>query len=170
MEPHLLYRGKFLEMVVKDTWEFVQRKAGASPVGIAAVTPDGNFLLISQFRIPIGKTCIEIPAGLVGDTTAGESWRTAARRELEEETGWTATHFEKLTEGPTSAGLTSECVLVARATGLSKAGEQHLDGNEQITVHEIPLGDVHDWLQAREREGALVDPKVWTALYFLSRE
>ena len=51
-------------------------------------------------RVPLGRRVIEIPAGLIGDSADGESWETAALRELEEETGWRAEGMEKLTEGP----------------------------------------------------------------------
>jgi ADP-ribose pyrophosphatase len=160
-----LFQGRHLELAAVGKWEFVQRLRG-SPVGIAAVTPEGNLLLISQFRVPVGRTVVEIPAGLAGDG-ADESWEAAAARELREETGWTAENFEKLTEGPTSAGLTSECVMLVRATELTKAGPQEPDGDEQITVHEVPMAEVVPWLRARESEGMLIDPKVWAGLYFL---
>jgi ADP-ribose pyrophosphatase len=173
--PRILFHGRFLDLAAIGSWEFVQRTRG-SPVGLIAVTPGDAIVLISQFRIPIQKTIIEIPAGLIGDSVpkAGEAapvetWEIAAARELREETGWTAGHFEKLSEGPTSAGLTSECVTFVRATGLVKAGEQEPDGDEQITVHEVPLAGVDAWLRAREEEGALIDPKIWAALYFISR-
>jgi ADP-ribose pyrophosphatase len=168
MEGRTLYRGKFLELAAIGRWEFVQRTGAVAPVGIVAATPEGKFILISQYRIPVGKTVIEMPAGLIGDTTAGETWEDAARRELEEETGWTAARFEKLTEGPTSAGLTSECIVLVRAVGVSKKGEQALDGDEKIEVHEVALGEAAGWLREREGEGKLVDPKVWAGLYFLS--
>jgi ADP-ribose pyrophosphatase len=169
MNRRTLFQGKFLELAAIGTWEFVHRPGAVAPVGIVAATPDNKFILISQYRIPVGKTVIEMPAGLIGDTAAGESWEAAARRELEEETGWTAERFEKLTEGPTSGGLTSECILLVRAIGVSKKGDQELDGDEKIDVHEVPLADVPAWLRERERQGMLVDPKVWAGLYFLSQ-
>ncbi len=162
-----LYRGKFLEFVSLGTWEFVQRVNNPSPVGIVALTADRRMILITQFRIPVGKVCVEIPAGLVGDAQAGESWKTAAIRELREETGYAATGMEWLTSGPTSQGLTSECMIFARAVGITKAGLPEPDGDEQIAVHEIPLDQVPAFLRDQQAQGRLVDPKVYTALYFL---
>jgi len=164
-----LYRGKFLELVSRDNWEFVTRIRGRTPVGIAALTPDNKVLLISQFRIPLNQTIIEIPAGLVGDKPGEESepWQLAAQRELLEETGWHAEKVELLSEGPTSAGLTSERIKLVRATHLTKKGPPTPDGDEQITLHEIPLPEVHAWLAQKFREGHLIDPKVYAALYFL---
>jgi ADP-ribose pyrophosphatase len=167
MQRRTLYQGKFLELAASGSWEFVQRNAAVTPVGIVAATPDNKVILITQHRVPLDKTVVEIPAGLIGDTAPGESWETAARRELEEETGWTADRFEKLTEGPTSAGLTSECILLVRASGLSRKGPQALDGDEKIDVHEVPLADAPRWLRDRQAEGLLIDPKVWAGLYFL---
>jgi len=114
----------------------------------------------------VGRQVIEIPAGLIGDS-GQESWETAALRELEEETGWTAEGMEKLTEGPTSAGLTSECVIFARARGVKRGGGQKLDSDEKITVHEVKMGEVAAWLREQEAAGMMVDPKVWAALYFV---
>ncbi len=169
-----LYRGKFLELAAIGHWEFVHRIRGTTPVAIAALTDNGRMILISQFRIPVGKRCVEIPAGLVGDSPglAGEppeDWRTAALRELHEETGYTADHVTLLMEGPTSAGLTSECITLVRATGLRKIGAQMPDGEEQITLHEIPLAEVEAFLATRVEAGDLIDPKVYAALYFLTR-
>ncbi len=162
-----LYKGKFLELMAEGKWEYVRRPANAPAVGIVAVTAEGKMILISQFRVPTGKIVVEIPAGLVGDSAAGESWKTAAIRELREETGFTASDMEFLTEGPTSAGLTSERVILARAIGASRAGPAEPDGDEKIAVHEVPLPEVPAFLRAREKEGWMVDTKVYAGLYFL---
>jgi ADP-ribose pyrophosphatase len=169
--PTSLAKGKFLELVNDNGWEYIRRTKGSTPVGIAAMTSDSppKVILISQHRRPVGKTCIEIPAGLVGDTHDAEDWQTAARRELEEETGYTADHFQELAEGPTSAGLTSELIKLVRASGVRKIGDPTPDGDEQITVHEIPLPNVPDFLSQQQAAGHLIDPKVFAALYFLTR-
>ena len=169
MERRTLWRGRFLEMAAIGSWEFVHRIRGRMAVGIIAVTPEGKMLLISQYRIPVGKRIIEIPAGLVGDGDDEETWQLAADRELREETGWRAAKFEKLTEGPTSAGLTSECITLVRAMGLVKEGRQELDGDEDIEVHEVKVEEVVGWLREREAAGMMVDPKVWAGLYFVTK-
>jgi ADP-ribose pyrophosphatase len=140
------------------------------PVGIAAVTAEGRMILITQFRVPVGKICVEIPAGLAGDgEDAGESWKVAAIRELREETGFTARDMEHLTAGPTSAGLTDECIRLVRAIGVERAGMPEPDGDEKIEVHEVALEEVDAFLAGREARGEVVDPKVYAALYFLKR-
>jgi ADP-ribose pyrophosphatase len=165
---HSLARGKFLELVTANGWEFVHRIRGRTPVAIAALTPENNVLLISQYRAPLNALCIEIPAGLVGDHSEHESWQQAAARELLEETGWSASSFELLCHGPTSAGLTSEQIMLVRARELVKVGPAAGDGSEQITLHEIPLADAHAWLDDHARRNIPIDPKVYAALYFLS--
>ena len=90
----------------------------------------------------------------------------AAGRELEEETGYSAESFERLTEGPPSAGLSSELVVFVRANGLKKISAGGGDGTENITVHEVALSGLTGWLQQREAEGLWVDPKVWAGAFF----
>jgi ADP-ribose pyrophosphatase len=168
-----LYRGKFLEMASLGKWEFVRRvsAAGRNPyaVGIVAVTEDHRIILITQFRVPVGRVCVEIPAGLVGDHSDAEGWKSAAMRELREETGYTAETMELLTEGPTSAGLTNELITLVRAVGTKYEGAPEPDGDEKIEVHVVPLEGVDAFLAKRVAMGDLVDPKVYAALYFVLR-
>jgi len=175
-EPEeLLARGRFVELVRREKWEYARRVRGTTPVGILAVDGEGRaearVILISQFRVPVGKVCVEIPAGLVGDAEAHltEAWQEAARRELEEETGYTAESFEELSEGPTSAGMSAELIKLVRARGVKKKGAQMPDGEEEITVHEVPLREVDTFLRGQVGQGRLIDPKVYAALYFLNR-
>ena len=81
----LLFKGKFLELAAIGSWEFAQRIGKTQAIGIIAVTPAKKLVLISQYRVPVGKRVIEIPAGLVGDGPGGngdESWESAARRPI----------------------------------------------------------------------------------------
>jgi len=68
-----LYEGKFLSLVSNGRWEFTTRVGTAGVVAIVAVTDDDRVVLVEQFRPPVGKFVVEIPAGLVGDTAAGDS-------------------------------------------------------------------------------------------------
>lgn len=161
-------KGRFLELVkTSEGWEYARRTHAQSPVGLVAVTPAAAIVLVEQYRVPVGARCIEIPAGLVGDVDAGEGWEAAARRELEEETGYTCGRVELLTEGPPSAGMSSERVKLARAWDLRKVSGGGGDAHEDITVHEVPMATVRQWLEARAGEGLLIDSKVYAALYFV---
>lgn len=171
-DDRILASGKHLRLVSKQGWEFVERHSASGVVGIVAVTPDERLLLVEQFRLPIGCIAIELPAGLAGDVLGQEleDLETAARRELLEETGYAAERLTYLATGPSSAGLTNETVVLFLAEGLRQESAGGGDGNENITVHAIPLDEVAPWLQMRAAEGALIDLKIYAALYFLRQQ
>ena len=103
--PQTVFEGKYLRMVKRGSWEYVERThASGLAAIILAVTPQDDVLFVEQFRVPLQAPTIEMPAGLVGDIDAQESIEISAIRELEEETGWTAAHAEVLMIGPTSLG------------------------------------------------------------------
>jgi ADP-ribose pyrophosphatase len=112
---------------------------------------------------------IEMPAGLVGDSNAGESLELAAERELLEETGWQAAHIEVLMAGPTSSGMSNERVAFVRATGLTRIDAGGGDASEEIIVHEVPVEDAPRWLAQKMAEGYALDAKLWAGLWFLDR-
>jgi ADP-ribose pyrophosphatase len=166
-----VYSGKFLELVKEGRWEYVNRVGTTGAVIIVAVTVEQKLLLVEQYRIPVHARTIELPAGIVGDESGGsdESLADAAKRELLEETGYAAERIEALTMGPSSSGLTSEVVTLLLASGLKRVHAGGGVAHENITVHEMPLAEVHDWLAAKAAEGLLVEPKVYAGLYFISK-
>jgi len=166
-----LHAGRYLRLVVRNGWEFVERPGIHGIVLVVAVTPGDCLLLVEQWREAVAANVLELPAGLAGDaeSPAGEPLEEAAHRELVEETGWDAATMERLTAGPPSAGVTSEIVTFFRARGLSRVGAGGGVEGEAITVHEVPLGAVEAFLAQREAEGSLVDPKVWSGLWFARR-
>ena len=105
-------------------------------VAVIATTDSHELVLVEQMRVPMGARCLELPAGLVGDTEAdrGEAMLDAARRELLEETGYAAAAFEHLYSVATSPGLTSETIDLFRATGLTKKQDGGGVGHEDIQV------------------------------------
>ena len=167
-ESALVYKGKFLHMFKRGTWEYVERAhAGGLAAIILAVTPEDKVLFVEQFRVPLQAPTIEMPAGLVGDIHAGESIEVSAIRELEEETGWTAEHAEVLMIGPTSSGMSSEKIAFVRATGLTRVGSGGGDGDEDIVVHEIPRATAAAWLVKKIAEGFELDAKLWAGLWMI---
>ena len=117
--------GRFTRYVTMDGWEYVERKNVSGIVGIVAVTDDKKWILVEQFRKPVGGRVIELPAGLAGDAPGQEDepLQEAAQRELVEETGYEAGGFEFLTEGPISAGITDEILTFYLATELKKVSD-----------------------------------------------
>jgi ADP-ribose pyrophosphatase len=163
-----IFEGKHVQLFERDGWEFVERKKGKSAVVILGVTDDDHFILVEQFRPPVNARVIDFPAGLVGDDDGSEDPHETAKRELEEETGYVCQHAERLTSGPTSPGITSETVAFYRATGLSQRGAGGGVAGEDITVHRIPRGEIIDWLDRKNREGVLIDVKIWAGLWLLA--
>jgi ADP-ribose pyrophosphatase len=158
-------------MVADNGWEYVQRNRINGIVAIVAVTLENKLLLVEQYRPPLHQHVIEIPAGLAGDTSeyAGEALEQAARRELFEETVYEAQHFHAVFEGAVSAGLSDEMITFFTATELKHSGPAMGDGHEQITVHEIPLTEIHPWLDAQAAKDKALDCKVYTALEICRR-
>lgn len=171
-QPRVVGRGRYIELVDEDGWEYVRRHASTGVVVIVATTDDRKLVLVEQARVPVHRRTIELPAGLVGDQpgTAGESLETAAARELEEETGFQASRWHLLVEGPSSVGISSEVVTFFRATGLSRVGPGGGDSSENIVVHVVPLREVPSFLSQKVAAGILIDPKVFAGLYFLGTE
>ena len=165
--PRILAEGRFLRLVSRDGWEFVERKGPAGVVAIVAVTDAGELLLVEQYRVPLGRPVIELPAGLVGDSaqSIGESPDRAARRELLEETGYDSESLTVVGETPTSPGLTDGTVVFFRANRLVRVGDPAGDGDENITLHRVPLATLENWLAAARARGAAVDSKIYAGLH-----
>ncbi len=165
-ETRILYPGRYLSLGSKEDWEYVIRRHRV--VVMIAWTPANELLLVEQFRIPVGRRTIELPAGLVGDEQGRETENliAAARRELEEETGWHAGKLRKLMRCPTSAGMTNEEVNFIEASDLVQTGGGGGDDSEDILVHRIHRDEIDPWLLKRYREGRALDPKIYSALYW----
>lgn len=161
-----LYEGKFLDMVKEGRWEFCRRKNDTQAVMIFACTPEGNVLLVEEFRPPIGKRCLCFPAGLSGDE-GPESHERAARRELEEETGYRAETMEYLFTAPSSPGLTSETLHFFLAGGLHRVAVGGGVEGENITVREVPIAEIDSWLKEQAAHGIAFDSRIYSGLYFL---
>src|ERR1043165_9574664 len=141
-----LCAGKFLALVKEGRWEYVDRIEATGAAIIVAVTEEQKLLFVEQYRIPVHARTIELPAGIMGDEPGGgdECHADAAKRELLEQTCYSAEGIETLTTGPASSGLTSEVVTLLLASGLKRVHAGGGVGHENIIVHEVPLTEVHD--------------------------
>ena len=163
-----LFRGRWLTLRQRGHWEFVERNNPAGAAIIVAVTPDDRVLFVEQFRVPIKQRTIEMPAGLIGDPGhEADDLAVTARRELEEETGWTCARVLPLHAGPSSAGMSTEQMHFVRALELRKVGAGGGDATENIVVHEVPRAEAGAWLFAQALRGYSIDPKVFAGLWFL---
>jgi 8-oxo-dGTP pyrophosphatase MutT (NUDIX family) len=162
-----LWEGKFIRSVLvryidgsgvtERDWEAVERVGCDGVVGIVPFTDDGEVVMIRQFRPPINGHVIELPAGL---SDPGEKPEEAARRELIEETGYSAGELRFLIEGPLSSGLSSEILTVFAATGLTFVGIGKRDETEHIEVLKVPFEEAASEIEYRRKAGDYVDLKV----------
>ena len=162
-----LFETRWLGLYRIGHWDFVRRPHADACVGILAITPDDEIVLVEQFRVPVQQHVIEIPAGLVGDEPefVGEALEETARRELLEETGYRAGTVTPLISSPTSAGMSSEFSHLFHATDLVRETLGGGVGGENIIVHHVPLAGLRSWLAAQETAGKVVDFKIHSALW-----
>jgi ADP-ribose pyrophosphatase len=133
--------------------EIVEHAPGAA---VVAVDADGQVLLVRQFRPAVGASVLELPAGIVDP---GETPRECARRELEEETGFTADSIEPLATFYSSPGFCSEVLFVFGASGL-REGQRANDEEEELELVRVPLEEAIERVLHRE----ISDAKTVTGL------
>ena len=158
----IVWQGRFITARKKGRWEFVSRARGIRAAVILAVDGEDNVILVEQYRVPLGKRCIELPAGLIGDDdgSPGEEPLTAAARELEEETGYRAGRMEIVGEFYSSPGMVSENFTLVSAHDLVRVGEGGGTDSEDITVHRVPLSGVADAIADWRAQGLGIDVRM----------
>lgn len=164
-----LHRGRFLELLRDGRWEYVQRVKARGAVFVVAVTDARELVLVEQYRVPLRARTLELPAGIYGDDDSAEheTPERCALRELEEETGFRGARARLLFTGPVAPGLTSEILFLVRVESLQRVHPGGGVGGEDITVHAVPLARVNPWLRRKARQGILIEPRIYAALYLL---
>ena len=172
----IVHRGRYLEVRVETT----ERADGSrhrrdvvhhpGAVAVVALDEADRILLVRQWRQPIGRPLVEIPAGTLDrDPATGEveDPEFASRRELEEETGYRAASWEKLGTFWMAPGFASELMHLYLATELVAAGPGRLapDADEALELVRLPLADA---LAAAER-GDVHDAKTFIGILLLGR-
>lgn len=166
-EPERIeWQGKFITARTRGKWEYVTRARGIRAAVILAIDADDHVLLVEQYRVPLGKACLELPAGLIGDDDSApdEHPAQAAARELEEETGYRATRIEVIGEFYSSPGMVSESFTLFAAHDLERIGPGGGVPGENITVHRVPLAGLSDFVASRRKAGDAIDVKLLTLL------
>jgi len=130
-------------------------------VAILALLDDGRVVLERQFRYPIAKICIEIPAGKL---EIGEDRLLCAKRELAEETGYTAKKWSFIRRIHPVISYSTEFIDIYLAEGLT-AGESKLDDEEFLDVFAAPLEQILAWIE----QGEITDVKTTISIYWLDR-
>ena len=161
LPEEIRWQGKYITAKTRGRWEYVGRARGIRAAVILAVE-DGEVLLVEQYRVPLSRLCLELPAGLIGDDDGSdfEHALDAAQRELEEETGYRAEHWEVLGEFWSSPGMVSESFTLLKATGLAQVGEGGGVGGENIVTHRVPIATIVDTVAEHRARGTAIDVKL----------
>ena len=159
----IVWQGQFITAKTRGKWEYVSRARGIKAAVILAIEGE-HVLLVEQYRVPLGANCLELPAGLVGDVTAGEAVEAAAARELEEETGYRPARVTLMGEFYSSPGMVSESFFLVRAEGLEKVSEGGGVDDENIIVHRVKLDELNRFMDAKRTEGCAMDVKLLALL------
>jgi ADP-ribose pyrophosphatase len=164
------YTGKIIDLIV-DEVEYPSgnrsvREIASHPGGaaIVPVLPGNGIILVRQFRYPIQQFVYELPAGKLNP---GEDPALCARRELEEETGYTAERWKALTAIYTTPGFCNERLHLYLATDLRKSqrGQQLEEGEASLTVETFPLPLIIEMIE----KGDIVDGKTICGIFLAER-
>ena len=163
-----IYDGVILH-VYKDTVQLpngnsaireVIRHVGA--VGVIPITEDNKVIIERQFRYPLNRVVTEIPAGKLDSFT--EDRLCAAKRELEEETGYTAKEWIELGDYIPTCAYCDERITLYLARGL-ELGQRHLDEDEFLNFEAVPLKDLVEQVM----DGTITDGKTQVAILKAAR-
>lgn len=165
IKREIVHKGVVFDLIV-DHIEYPSGNGAVREIarhpGGAVVVPlfdNNDVLLIRQFRYPIEEIIYELPAGKLG---ANEDPEQCARRELEEETGYSAQQFKKLTSFYTTPGFCTELLHIYCARGLRKLsnGQKLEEGEQSITLETMPIKKCIEMIDS----GEIVDGKTMIGL------
>lgn len=161
-----MWEGRFITAKKQGRWEYVSRSRGIRAAVILAVDAQDHVILVDQYRVPLGRRCIELPAGLVGDhdDITGEDAAVAAARELEEETGYRAGRMEKVGDFFSSPGMVSESFTLFRAHDLTQVADGGGVDGEDIVVLRVPVARIGAAIAEWRAQGYAMDVKLLSLL------
>ncbi|BAU29129.1 ADP-ribose pyrophosphatase [Aneurinibacillus soli] len=158
-----IYEGKVITLKV-DQVELPNGKTASreivthpGAVAVMAITDDNRLVVVRQFRKPLGRTIVEIPAGKL---EPGEEPVVCAHRELEEETGYTTRTMQHVASCYTSPGFADEIIHLYRTDGLI-AGEAKPDEDEFVELMHITVEEAQQLIES----GEICDAKTIMAVY-----
>lgn len=169
----IVWQGQWITAKKRGKWEYVARARDIRAAVILALdgdphddVRDKHIILVEQFRVPLGKPSLELPAGLIGDEDSApdEDPLATAKRELLEETGYEAEHWEEIGEFFSSPGMVSESFTLLKATSLKKVGPGGGVEGENITVHRVKLADFAATIRDFRRGDYAIDTRMLIAL------
>ena len=137
------------------------RSVFADAAAVVAVDENNEILLVTQYRYPIGRDMLELPAGLVDE---GEEPLDAAKRELMEETGYRADKWKLLASIYASPGVHNEKIHIFSASNLKRVSDQKLDTDELLAFDKIPFDEALQMVNA----GKITDAKTIIGILLFS--
>ncbi|EEH97692.1 YffH/AdpP family nudix-type nucleoside diphosphatase [Clostridium sp. 7_2_43FAA] len=165
LNEKLIHKGNFMDFVNidvklpngKNANRDVIKHPGACAV--IAFLDSENIILVEQFRLPLNKTLLEIPAGKLNKK---EDPMDCAKRELQEETGYVAKEIEYLGSIATAPGFCDEIIHLYKAWNLS-LGEKNEDDDEFTSVKVLNINDLKEMI----KKGEIIDGKTISVLSYL---
>jgi ADP-ribose pyrophosphatase len=161
-----IYSGKVIDLYIEEV-ELPNKKTGKrevvkhpGAVAVLAVTDEGKMLMVEQFRKPLEKTIIEIPAGKL---EKGEDPLECAKRELLEETGFACESMESIGSFYTSPGFADELIHLYYTNTLTKQGDQMTDEDEFLNVLELSVDEAKELM----REEKIHDAKTAYSVMYM---
>lgn len=164
------------EYLFKDLWFTVRKDICERPdgkiinpyyvyefptwVAAVAISREGKFIMVRQYRHALGSTMYEIPGGCVDDTDS--SLEYAIARELKEETGYSFSHYEYLGKISANPSTNNNWLHMYLATEGELMGDQHLDENEDLEVELFTLDEIKQLLM----ENKIIQSMHTTALFY----
>lgn len=161
-----LYKGKVIELSLQkvklQNGKYSNKEIVKHPGGVAIVAfkDKDTILMVEQFRKPLERFLLELPAGKL---EKGEDTAECGRRELEEETGYKAKNFKYLGKIATSPGFCNEYIYLYKAKDLYE-GKINLDDDEFINVKYVKIKDIRNMII----KGEIIDAKTISAFMYLS--
>jgi ADP-ribose pyrophosphatase len=162
LDSKVVFEGNLLN-VFTDKVELPNGKAASreyikhpGAVAVVPITQEGKIVLVRQYRYPIGKVLLEVPAGKLDK---GEEPDVCALRELEEETGYVAKNIKKMASIYTTPGFTDEIIHLYIAENLSLSNP-HPDEDEFLDVEIYSKEEVKTMIA----DGKINDAKSMLAL------
>lgn len=166
IKSNILYKGKVFDHQV-DEIEYNSGNKGIREIAIhpggAVVVPvkdDGKIILVKQFRYPLQKILIELPAGKL---EKGEDPLVCATRELEEETGYKSNKIFKLGEIYTAPGYCTEILHIYSATELIPGNYNREEGEHGMEILELSIAEIQHMIM----KGEITDAKTIVGIYYL---
>lgn len=168
LKSEIRYKGKVFDHQVDeiqyDSGNIGIREIAVHPGGavVVPIKDDGKIILVKQFRYPLQKTLIELPAGKLDKN---EDPLNCAIRELEEETGYKAKNFEKLGAIYTAPGYCTEILHIYKATGLISGNHNREEGEQGMELLEFSIDEIKEKIIS----GEINDAKTIAGIFYLTQ-